>query len=103
MRITREKDNHTLKLSQVEYIEKALERLKMKDAKHISNPLTKHFKINKYQFTKTQKEQEQITKVPYASIVSSLMYAMVCTRTNIYHSVGVVSRFMSNPGRNIDK
>ncbi|KAJ9557170.1 hypothetical protein OSB04_011784 [Centaurea solstitialis] len=30
---------------------------------------------------------------------SSLMYAMVCTRPDIAHAVGVVSRFMSDPGR----
>nr|KYP74579.1 Retrovirus-related Pol polyprotein from transposon TNT 1-94 [Cajanus cajan] len=40
-----------------------------------------------------------MTKVPYASAVGSLMYAMVCTRPDIAHVVGVVSRFMSNPGR----
>ena len=27
------------------------------------------------------------------------MYAMVCTRPDIAHAVGVVSRFMSNPGK----
>ncbi|RVW41518.1 Retrovirus-related Pol polyprotein from transposon TNT 1-94 [Vitis vinifera] len=29
----------------------------------------------------------------------SLMYAMVCTRPDIAHAVGVVSRFMSRPGK----
>ncbi|PKI56618.1 hypothetical protein CRG98_023001 [Punica granatum] len=38
-------------------------------------------------------------KVPYSSAVGSLMYAMVCTRPDIAHSVGVVSRFLSNPGK----
>lgn len=38
-------------------------------------------------------------KVPYASTVGSLMYAMVCTRPDIAHAVGVVSRFLSNPGK----
>jgi len=37
--------------------------------------------------------------VPYASAVSSLMYAMVCTRPDIAHVVGVLSRFMSKPGK----
>jgi hypothetical protein len=37
--------------------------------------------------------------VPYASAVGSLMYAMVCTRTDIAHAVSTVSRFISNPGR----
>lgn len=27
------------------------------------------------------------------------MYAMVCTRADIAHAVGVLSRFMSNPGK----
>ena len=38
-------------------------------------------------------------KVPYASVVGSLMYAMVCTRLDIAHAVGVVSKFFSNPGK----
>ena len=38
-------------------------------------------------------------KVPYASAMGSLMYAMVCTRPNIAHAVGVVSRFISNLGK----
>ncbi|GJX31864.1 retrovirus-related pol polyprotein from transposon TNT 1-94 [Tanacetum coccineum] len=32
-------------------------------------------------------------------LVGSLMYAMVCTRPDIAHEIGVVSRFMSNLGR----
>ena len=39
-----------------------------------------------------------MSKVPYASAVGSLMYAMVWTRPDIAHAVGVVSRFMENPG-----
>ena len=31
-------------------------------------------------------------KVPYASAVGSLMYAMVCTQPDIGYAVGVVSR-----------
>ena len=38
-------------------------------------------------------------RVPYASTVGSLIYAMVCTRPDIAYAVGVVSRFLSNPGR----
>ena len=37
--------------------------------------------------------------VPYASAVGSLMYVMVCTRPDIAHVVGVVSRYMANPGK----
>ncbi|KAM2581849.1 hypothetical protein TB1_004065 [Malus domestica] len=37
--------------------------------------------------------------VLYYSLVGGLMYAMVCTRPNIAHAVGIVSRFMHNPGK----
>ena len=36
-------------------------------------------------------------QVLYASAVGSLMYAMLCTRPNICYSVGMVSRYQSNP------
>ena len=38
-------------------------------------------------------------RVPYRSIMGSLMYAMVYTRPDIAHAVGVLSRFMSNRGK----
>ena len=37
--------------------------------------------------------------IPYSSTVGSLMYVMVCTRSNIAHAIGVVNRFLSNPSR----
>ena len=38
-------------------------------------------------------------KIPYASGVGSLMYAMVCCRPDIAYAVSQVSRFMAQPGR----
>ena len=38
-------------------------------------------------------------KVPYQSVVGSLMYAMVCTMPDIAYAVGVVSRFMKNASK----
>ena len=40
-----------------------------------------------------------MSHVPYASVVGSLMYAMLCTRLDIAHAVGVLSRYMSKPGK----
>ena len=47
----------------------------------------------------SEKDKEDMKKIPYASIIDSLMYAMVCTRPNIVHAIGVVSRYLSNPGK----
>ena len=40
-----------------------------------------------------------MSKIPYSSAVGSLMYAMVCTIPDVAHAVGVVSRYMNNPGK----
>ena len=37
-------------------------------------------------------------RIPYASTVGSLMYAMLCTRPDICYAVGIASRYQSNPG-----
>ena len=42
---------------------------------------------------------DYMCKVPYASAIGSLMYAMICTRPDISHAVGVASRYMNNPGK----
>eukprot|EP00253_Pinus_taeda_P032818 PITA_32818 len=44
-------------------------------------------------------EMQYMSHVPYANAVGNLMYAMVSTRPDISHAVGVVSRFMANPGK----
>ena len=71
----------------------------MDQAKTVSCPLANHFKLSTMQSPSTDKEKEEMKKIPYASAVGSLMYAMVCTRPDIAHAVGVVSRFLSNPGK----
>jgi hypothetical protein len=47
---------------------------------------------------KKQEQIEYMSRVPYSSVVGILMYAMVCTRPDIEHAMGVVSRYMKNTG-----
>ena len=99
MRISSDRKERKLTLSQEEYIKKVLERFNIQDAKPVGTPLAGHFKLSKEQCPKTEQERNQMSKVPYSSAVGSLMYAMVCTRPDIAHAVGAVSRFMSDPGK----
>ena len=99
MKISRDRQNGKLWLSQEKYIEKVLNRFNMSKAKEVSTPLAGHFKLNIKQCPTSEKDKEDMKKVPYASAVGSLMYAMVCTRPDIAHAVGVVSRYLSNPGK----
>ena len=79
------------------YVKKVLSQFNMNEAKLVSIPLGSYFKLSKEQSPKTEEERDYMSKVPYTSAIGSLMYAMVCTRPNIAHVVGVVSRFMSRP------
>ena len=44
-------------------------------------------------------EEEEMSHVLYVSAIGSLMYAMVCTRPDIAHAVGVLNKYMSKPGK----
>ena len=69
------------------------------DKAKLVTPLSLHFKLSARQSPSTVEEKEAMRHIPYASAVGSLMYAMVCTRPDIAHAVGLVSRFLSNPGK----
>ena len=71
----------------------------MLEAKPIGSTLPANYRLSGKQIPKTKAEMADMMKVPYTSIVGSLLYDMVCTRPNIGYAVGVVSRFMSNPGK----
>jgi hypothetical protein len=82
-----------------EYIEKVLERFRMHNEKLVSTLLANHFKLTKEMCPNTQEKIKYMSKAPYSSTVCRLMYSMVCTRPDISHEVGVVSRYMNNPGK----
>ena len=82
-------------LSQGEYIEKVLQRFRMQNVKPVSTPLASQFKLSKHMFPETWEEIDYMSNIPYSSAIGSLMYAVVCTRKDIAHAVGVVSRYMS--------
>ena len=52
--------------------------------------------LSKKMCPSTLEEIECMSKIPYASAIGSLMYAMLCTRPDIAHAVSVASRYQSN-------
>lgn len=99
MQILRDRKAKKLWLSQEKYVERVLERFNMKSAKPVSTPLANHFKLSKRSCPTNEEGKKLMASIPYSSAVGSLMYAMVCTRPDIAHAVGVVSRYLSNPGK----
>ena len=41
-----------------------------------------------------------MSRIPYASAVRSIIYAMTCTRSDVAYSLGIVSRYQSDPNEN---
>ena len=76
-----------------------IESYHMLEAKPVGSTLPENCRLSSKQSPKTKAEKADMMMVPYASTVGSLMYTMVCTRLDIGYAVRVVSRFMSNPGK----
>nr|GFC20879.1 retrovirus-related Pol polyprotein from transposon TNT 1-94 [Tanacetum cinerariifolium] len=85
-------------VSQEKYIEKVLQAFFVDQSKPISTHLVAHSKLDRSTIPCTDTEVKYMKTVPYSSAVGSLMYAMVCMRSDLAHAVSVVSRFMANLG-----
>ena len=70
----------------------------MQGCKPISTPLPVNFKLSLSMCPNNEVERKEMSRVPYASAIRSLMFAMICTRPDITQAVRVVSRYMANPG-----
>ncbi|GJU21576.1 retrovirus-related pol polyprotein from transposon TNT 1-94 [Tanacetum coccineum] len=57
----------------------------------ISVPFPTNVKLSSKMSPSSEKEMTKMSRVPYASAVESLMFAMICTRPDIAHAVGVVN------------
>ena len=66
-----------LYLSQKGYIEKVLHRFNMQNAKLVSTPLVLHFRLSFALSPQSDDDVDYMSRVPYSSVVGSLMYAMV--------------------------
>ena len=99
MEIKRDWAKRKLWLNHRKYAKTILQRFNMQDSKWVKVLIPVGVKLYAKQCPKAQEEEEEMSHVPYASAVGSLMYAMVCTRPNIAHAVGGLSRFMSKPGK----
>jgi len=91
VKIIRDRAKRLLGLTQETYIKKMLERYHMQDSRPMDTPVDKSLSLSCDMCPKTLEEKEKMSRVPYASVVGSLMYAMMCTRPDICYAVRLVS------------
>jgi hypothetical protein len=99
MEITRDRKSGLLFLSQHDYINKVLHHFNMLDAKKVRTPIAPHFKLSATQCLVTDEDTEYMSRVPYSSVVGSLIYAMVCSHPDLSYAMSLVSRYVANPGK----
>ena len=87
-----------LGLSQASYIDHILAKFSMQDSKKEFVPFRIGSSLSANQRPKTPAEIERMREIPNASVVGSLMYAMLCTRPDISFVVVMVSRYQSDLG-----
>ena len=98
IKILHDRANGVLKLSQRTYIEKILKRFNMHNCSSTRVPIVKGDKFSKAQCPQNDDEREETSTIPYSSLVGSLMYAQVCTCPDLAFVVGMLGRYLSNPG-----
>ena len=91
--IHRDRYQGVLGLSQETYINKVLERFRMKDCSPSIAPIMKGDRFNLNQCPKNNPDSKQMKNILYASTAGSLMYAQVCTITDIAFVVRMLERF----------
>ena len=96
--VKRNRSLGTVSLSQSQYISNILKRFDMLHCKPISTPLTTTCRLSLDDAPKTTKESLEMENVPYKQVIGCIRYLVSCTRPDICFSVGLLSRFMLNPG-----
>ena len=81
-------------------MQKVLQRFNIDgDTKSVSTPLAPHFKLKATMSLTAVEKREYMTHMPYANAVGSLIYAIVCTRSDFSQTVSMISRYMYDPGK----
>ncbi|GJQ89881.1 retrotransposon protein, putative, ty1-copia subclass [Tanacetum coccineum] len=98
IKIRRDRSKRLIALSQSAYLKKILKRFWMENSKKGYIPMIENPNYRKFQGAKTPSKVQRMQRVPYASAIGSIMYAVRCTRPDVAFAQNLCSRFQQNPG-----
>ena len=98
IKVTRNRSAKTISLDQETFIRSITERFNLTNAAPVSTPLPSGFIPTTKDSPTTDADIAEMKKRPYLQALGMVMFAMIATRPDICYSVGVLSRFSSNPG-----
>ena len=98
IKIYRDRSRRLIGLSQSTYLDKILKKFRMDESKKGLLPMLQGKTLSQTQSPATSEDRELMNKIPYASAIGSIMYAMLCTRPDVAHAISLTSRYQSDPG-----
>jgi len=90
----RNRDAHSITISQNQYISKIIQRFHLADCQHVSTPLPPGI-----QYQPATDDDAFDDPSLYRSAIGSLMYAAIATRPDIAYAVNTLSQFNVKPSR----
>jgi hypothetical protein len=96
--VKRDRSKRTFTMSQPLYIESTLDRFGMTSCAPASTPIPYNTHILPEWCPSTPEAKSTMEKYPYRELVGSLIYLSVMSRPDIAFAVGLLSRYLSNPG-----
>ena len=88
IKIYRDRSKGMLSLSQSWYIDLILKRFNIEASKRGYLPVSHGIRLSKKMYPKTSEERKRMNEICYASVVRSIMYAMLCTRLDVTYTFG---------------
>ena len=92
--LSRDRARRTVSLSQTALIDCIISQFGLSDAHHVSIPMDPGLCLSCLTSNATSKEQHRLTRMPYRSLVGSLMYLALGTRPDIAYAVQQLCRYL---------
>ena len=94
MAVKRNHESKTLSINQTTYLKGVLKKFGMENCKPVSTPMEVGMK-----FESLPEDETAVDVQRYQMAIGCLTYATTATRPDISSAVGILSKFMSRPGR----
>jgi hypothetical protein len=93
IKIYRDRSRHLLALSQSTYLDKVLKRFNMENSKKGNLPIVKGLSLSMTQGLATEKEKSEMSDIPYAPAIDSIMFVVQSTRPDVALDLSLTSRY----------
>ena len=100
IKIERDRAAHTISLSQPGYVESILEQFGMAECNPALTPMDENQKLSTRMSPDTPEGRSEMRPIyiPYRELIGRLLYLAIATRPDIAYVIGVLCRFVENPG-----